>query len=62
MFVDVLLKFGNQPRVFEESSGFRQTVQDINGSFGTSQIQVPSQVSVNVNRDLLSDDVRRAQR
>lgn len=34
MFLDVLLKFGDQPKVFEESSGFRQATQNPEGSFG----------------------------
>ncbi|KAF2182449.1 hypothetical protein K469DRAFT_636798 [Zopfia rhizophila CBS 207.26] len=36
MFFDVLLKFGNQPQVFEESSGFKQACQQPNGSFELS--------------------------
>jgi hypothetical protein len=34
MFVDVLLKFGDQPQVFQESSGFRQLCQSRDQSFG----------------------------
>lgn len=34
MFIDVLLKFGDQPQVFQESSGFRQLYQAVDGSFG----------------------------
>jgi len=34
MFVDVLLKFGDQPQIFHESSGFRQLFQSVDGSFG----------------------------
>lgn len=34
MFIDVLLKFGDQPQVFQESSGFRQSYQAADGSFG----------------------------
>ncbi|CAO2649255.1 Nn.00g066400.m01.CDS01 [Neocucurbitaria sp. VM-36] len=33
MFIDVLLKFGDKPQVFQESSGFRQSYQDLDGSF-----------------------------
>ncbi|RYO54920.1 hypothetical protein AA0116_g9310 [Alternaria tenuissima] len=33
MFVDVLLKFGDQPQVFQESSGFRQLCQSRDQSF-----------------------------
>jgi len=33
MFVDVLLKFGDQPQIFHESSGFRQLFQSVDGSF-----------------------------
>ncbi|KAI8933033.1 hypothetical protein NX059_009682 [Plenodomus lindquistii] len=33
MFIDVLLKFGDQPQVFEESSGFRQSCHATDGSF-----------------------------
>ncbi|KAF2708726.1 hypothetical protein K504DRAFT_534314 [Pleomassaria siparia CBS 279.74] len=33
MFLDILLKFGDQPQVFEESSGFRQVSQQEDGSF-----------------------------
>jgi len=35
MFVDVLLKFGDQPQIFQESSGFRQSIQSLDQSFGT---------------------------
>lgn len=34
MFLDVLLKFGDQEAIFEESSGFREAYQQTNGSFG----------------------------
>lgn len=34
MFIDVLLKFGDQPQIFQESSGFRRSYQDTDGSFG----------------------------
>lgn len=34
MFLDVVLKFGDQEAIFEESSGFRETYQQANGSFG----------------------------
>jgi hypothetical protein len=34
MFLDVIKKVGNQPQVFEESSGFRQACQSADGSFG----------------------------
>ncbi|KAF2809485.1 uncharacterized protein BDZ99DRAFT_531837 [Mytilinidion resinicola] len=33
MFFDVLLKFGYQPQIFEESSGFRQALKESDGSF-----------------------------
>ncbi|KAI4948625.1 hypothetical protein J4E86_007973 [Alternaria arbusti] len=33
MFVDVLLKFGDQPQIFQESSGFRQSIQSVDQSF-----------------------------
>ncbi|KAF4540677.1 uncharacterized protein LTHEOB_619 [Lasiodiplodia theobromae] len=33
MFLDVVLKFGDQEAIFEESSGFRETYQQANGSF-----------------------------
>ena len=36
MFLDVVLKFGDQAQIFEESSGFRQAVQQPDGSFGMS--------------------------
>ena len=36
MFVDVLLKFGDQPQIFQESSGFRQSLQSVDQSFGMS--------------------------
>jgi hypothetical protein len=34
MFVDVLLKFGDQPAIFQESSGCVQSFQSTDGSFG----------------------------
>ena len=34
IFLNVLLKFGDQAQVFEESSGFRQGCQQPDGSFG----------------------------
>jgi len=34
IFLDVLLKFGDQEQVFEESSGFRQAFQSPDGSYG----------------------------
>jgi len=36
MFLDVVLKFGDQAQIFEESSGFRQAIQQPDGSFGMS--------------------------
>jgi len=36
MFLDVLQKFGDQPQIFQESSGARQLFMEDDGSFGKS--------------------------
>lgn len=38
MFTDMISKFGDQPQIFDESSGFRQFYRQSDGSWGKTYV------------------------